>query len=60
MTDREKIIEAFAGYELYAHDLPAVTIKSGVYLEALKLLREKGNKKACCRDCEYYGACHDE
>ena len=39
MTDIEKI-EAFADYEPYAHDLPCVTIKSKVYLDALELLKE--------------------
>ena len=26
----------------------------------LALLKEQGTEKKCCRDCEYYGACHDE
>ena len=25
-----------------------------------KLLKEQEATKTCCRDCEYYGACHDE
>lgn len=40
MTDSE-MIEAFADYEPYAHDLPCVTIKSKVYLDALELLKEQ-------------------
>ena len=24
------------------------------------LLKEQDVEKKCCRDCEYYGACHDE
>ena len=28
--------------------------------DAINLLKEQKNKKTCCRDCEYYGACHDE
>ena len=28
--------------------------------EAIAILKEQENKKTCCRDCEYYGACHDE
>ena len=28
--------------------------------DALKLLKEQEAEKKCCRDCEYYGACHDE
>ena len=41
ITDREKIISAFEDYEPYAHDLPAVTMKSRVYLDALALLKEQ-------------------
>ena len=41
-TDRENIISAFEDYEPYAHDLPAVTMKSRVYLDALALLKEHG------------------
>ena len=25
-----------------------------------KLMEEQEAEKKCCRDCEYYGACHDE
>lgn len=41
ITDRENIISAFEDYEPYAHDLPAVTMKSRVYLDALALLKEQ-------------------
>ena len=44
MTDREKVLNDFADYEPYARDLPAVTIKSRVYLDALELLREQSKK----------------
>ena len=27
---------------------------------AIALLKEQEAEKKCCRDCEYYGACHDE
>ena len=26
----------------------------------LSLLKEQEEEKKCCRDCEYYGACHDK
>lgn len=42
--DREKVISYFADYEPYARDLPAVTIKSRVYLDALSLLKEQDEK----------------
>lgn len=41
MTDREKVIKAFEDYEPYAHDFPVVTIRSGVYLSALAVLKEQ-------------------
>ena len=28
--------------------------------DCLALLKEQDAEKKCCRDCEYYGACHDE
>lgn len=39
MTDREKIVEAYADYEPYARDMPCVTIKSRVYMDVLDLLK---------------------
>lgn len=44
MTDREKIIKNFEDYEPYARNFPAITIKSGLYLEALALLNEQKAK----------------
>lgn len=48
-TDREKIISAFEDYEPYAHDLPAVTMKSRVYLDALELLKEQKAQEQCLK-----------
>lgn len=28
--------------------------------DAIAMMKEQGTEKKCCRDCEYYGACHDE
>lgn len=28
--------------------------------KAVELLKDQKAEKKCCRDCEYYGACHDE
>ena len=28
--------------------------------EIIELLKEQDAEKKCCRDCEYYGACHDK
>lgn len=44
MTEREKVIKDFADYEPYARNFPAITIKSGLYLEALALLNEQKAK----------------
>lgn len=33
----------------------------GDILDGIKdMLEEQDAVKKCCRDCEYYGACHDE
>ena len=32
----------------------------GVLMNCSVLLKEQETEKKCCRDCEYYGACHDE
>ena len=31
-----------------------------IVIDAIALLKEQEAEKKCCRDCEYYGACHDE
>ena len=36
-----EIINAFADYEPYAYDLPVITIKSSIYRDVLKLLKEQ-------------------
>ena len=28
--------------------------------KAIVMMKEQDAEKKCCRDCEYYGACHDE
>lgn len=28
--------------------------------DSIAMLKEQDSEKKCCRDCEYYGACHDE
>ena len=41
MTDREQIIKGLEDYEPYARDLPCVTVKSGLFLDTLELLKEQ-------------------
>ena len=33
---------------------------SNIAKATLELLKEQDAEKKCCRDCEYYGACHNE
>lgn len=72
MPDREKVFDAIRNCitEPKCRDCPwddcerfdckRVDVPVSLMLDALKLLGEDGNKKTCCRDCEYYGACYDE
>lgn len=39
--DRKKILESIEDYEPYARDLPCVTIKSGLILDVISLLKEQ-------------------
>jgi hypothetical protein len=45
---------------LIDHIKTAVDVDDWAKDMAEELLKEQENKKTCCRDCEYYGACHDE
>ena len=40
MDDIEKVIEGLEDYEPYARDLSNVTVKSGLFLDALELLKK--------------------
>ena len=59
--DRDKVIKEF---ELFIKEFHPACTSEGVELdmlrEVLALLEEQEAEKKCCRDCEYYGACHDE
>jgi len=41
MTDRERIIKGLEDYEPYARDLPCVTVKSGLFLDTLELVKKQ-------------------
>lgn len=64
MADREKVIKGLYDLRRYLEDKEWSDKTAGLYwdtvVNAEKLLKEQENKKTCCRDCEYYGACHDE
>jgi hypothetical protein len=36
-----------------------IELQEGV-ADAISILKEQEAEKKCCRDCEYYGACHDK
>lgn len=50
----EKTIEGLKRYLNYPKPLRDVA------QQAITLLKEQEAVKKCCRDCEYYGACHNE
>ena len=37
-----------------------VFVRKDIIGDAIAILKEQEAEKKCCRDCEYYGACHDE
>jgi len=63
--DREKVIEGIEAIrEFFGFGLPSQSPVFEAYqrilTDAISLLKEQEAEKKCCRDCEYYGACHDE
>ena len=59
--DRKKVIKEYEdfvnGYECFCSSDDYVY---DMHKAVLALLEELDAEKKCCRDCEYYGACHDE
>lgn len=69
MTDREKVVEElerlsewlFHQYQVvYDGDAPNYYDAYKTVDDAISLLKEQEAEKKCCRDCEYYNACHYE
>ena len=69
MTDREKIVKELYDLRRYLEDKEwsdnrvdrrTAKVYWQTVTDAIAMLKEQENKKTCCRDCEYYGACHDE
>ena len=64
--DKEEIIrrlKKLSGHAVHVVGEPPfiMSLDDGIALEeAVRLLKEQESKKTCCRDCEYYEACHDE
>ena len=52
MRDREKVIERI-------RDAIDYGVCVDLFMDILELLREQEAEKKCCKDCEYYGNCHD-
>ena len=42
------------------NDQHTLFVTLDVMKEILALLKEQDAVKKCCRDCEYYGACHEQ
>ena len=62
MIDQEKVIHSL---EQVKDEINPVSGSRKARLrdavdDAIAMLKEQESKKTCCRDCEYYGACHDE
>ena len=51
--DGEKVVERI-------HEAIDTGVCVDLFMDILALLKEQNAEKKCCRDCEYYGACHDE
>lgn len=57
MIDREKVIEALEHCRQLDFDMKKPT--QDAIDNALALLKEQEAEKKCCKDCEYYGNCHE-
>lgn len=44
MSNLEEIIKCLEDYEPYARYLPCVTVKSGLFLDTLELVKEQGKQ----------------
>jgi hypothetical protein len=62
MTDREKIVRGLENTRklLSSFVFPFSDDADAVIADTISLLKEQEAEKKCCRDCEYYGACHDK
>ena len=64
MPDKEKVIKELCDARRYLEDKEWFDRGASPHIDAindaLALLDEQEAEKKCCRDCEYYGACHDE
>ena len=62
MPDREKVIRLIEEEISVCESVNQCyrTIDLPALRDILALLKEQEAEKKCCRDCEYYGACHDE
>lgn len=66
--DREKVIKGLELCEIgsdnrcYETECPyyGQGCTESLKNDILELLKEQEAEKKCCRDCEYYGACHDK
>jgi sulfatase maturation enzyme AslB (radical SAM superfamily) len=59
MLDREKVIKELENNTV-ATNKGYVEVPLILFANVLYMLKKQEAEKKCCRDCEYYGACHDE
>ncbi|MBO7711190.1 MAG: hypothetical protein J6S83_12020 [Lachnospiraceae bacterium] len=55
MPDRENVVD---GLIMLKRFIPSTMWEP--INDAIAMLKEQEAEKKCCRDCEYYGACHDK
>lgn len=61
MLDKEKVVNEFEQFvKKYPPACADEEYEYELFNAVLELLKEQEAEKKCCRDCEYYGACHDE
>lgn len=61
MPNREKVIGHLNDcLEASRRDNTWVFVRKDIVEDTISMLKEQEAEKKCCRDCEYYGACHNE
>ena len=59
MVDKDTIIRG-CEYWVEKRKFEPLWLEYSAVVELLEVLKDLDNQKKCCRDCEYYGACHDQ
>ena len=72
MIDQVKVIKGLECHQIdnnhrinctdcpyYVDDDNHIRCVNDLHDDAIALLKEQDAEKKCCKDCEYYGNCHD-